>query len=168
MRKLAIIGVIVMFVSSLIAQDIAGFWQTIDQTTHKPSSVVAVYAYEDKYYARILASFNDKGEINDSIYKPDGRAPGLEGKPYYSGLDFVWNVTYEGAGKFSGYVVDPRNGKVYDAELWRSGPDLILRGEMFVFGQNQTWPPFPESGFNASFPKPDVSTFVPVIPQPLE
>jgi uncharacterized protein (DUF2147 family) len=149
-------------------QEIAGFWMTMDHEKNKPSSVVAVYPYEGKFYARIIGSFNDKGEIDDSIYKPDGRAPGLEGHPYYSGLDFVWNATYEGAGKFSGYVVDPRNGKVYDAELWRSGPNLILRGELFMFGQNEVWPPFPENKFNDTFKKPDVSTFVPIIPQPLE
>jgi uncharacterized protein (DUF2147 family) len=163
-----VLGFLFLFCASLCAQqDIAGFWQTIDPKTNKPSSVVAVYGYEGKYFARIIGSFNAKGEIDDSIYHPDGRAPGLAGHPYYSGLDFVWNLTYEGAGKFAGYVVDPRNGKVYDAEMWRSGPNLILRGELFMFGQNEVWPPFPESKFNDTFKKPDVSTFIPVIPQPL-
>ena len=168
MQKLSVLCFLLLLSAKLCAQEIAGFWQTMDHQTNKPNSVVAVYCYDGKYFARIIGSFNDKGEIVDNIYHPEGRAPGLQGKPYYSGLDFVWNATFEGAGKYSGYVVDPRNGKVYDAELWRSGPNLILRGELFMFGQNEEWPPFPESKFTDTFKKPDVSTFVPVIPQPLQ
>lgn len=168
MRKLLSLVFMLLFCSSLLAQEeVLGFWETVDDKTGKPSSVVAVYGYQGKVYVRNIGSFNAKGEIDDSIYNPQGRAPGLVGKPYYSGLDFVWNMTYEGAGRFTGYVVDPRDGKIYNAELWRKGPNLILRGELFTFGENKVWPPFPEDKFNDKFKKPDVSTFVPVIPQPL-
>ncbi len=154
-----------LLASSVFARDLTGFWQTIDEDTKKPSSIVAVYPYNGQYYGRIIASFNDKGEIDDSIYAPVGKAPGVEGHPYYSGLDFVWQATYQGGGRFAGYVMDPRDGNVYNAEMWIKGSNLILRGEMFLFGRNQVWPPFPDSGFNDKFKKPDLSTFVPVIPQ---
>jgi uncharacterized protein (DUF2147 family) len=168
MKKLFILSFLLLFCCSLMADNIGGFWQTIDQKTNKPSSVVAIYPYQGKYYGRIIGSYNDKGEIDDSIYAPKGRATGIPGNPYYSGFDFVYNATYEGAGRFSGYVVDPRDGKIYDAELWRSGANLILRGELFMFGRNEVWPPFPDSGFNDKFKKPDLSTFVPVIPSAAE
>jgi uncharacterized protein (DUF2147 family) len=153
--------------SALSARNVTGFWQTMDKDTNKPSSIIAVYSYEGKVYARIIASYNDQGQIDDSIYHPKGRATGIVGNPYYCGLDFVFNASYEGAGRFSGYVIDPRDGSTYDAELWRSGPDLILRGELFMFGRNEVWPPCPDSQFNDQFKKPDLSTFVPAIPQPI-
>jgi uncharacterized protein (DUF2147 family) len=161
-----ILSLLLLFCSSLMAKDIGGFWQTTDQKTQKPTSVVAIYPYQGKYYGRILGSYNANGEIDDSIYQPKGRATGIAGNPYYSGLDFVWNATYEGGGRFSGFVVDPRNGKTYVAELWRQGDNLILRGELFMFGRNEEWLPFPEDQFNDTFKKPDLSTFVPVIPKP--
>jgi uncharacterized protein (DUF2147 family) len=165
MRKMFMLCFLVLFCSALIGQDITGFWQTIDQKTNKPSSIVAIYPYQGKYYGRIIGSYNDKGEIDDTIYKPKGRAPGVAGNPYYSGFDFVFNATYEGGGRFTGYVIDPRDGKTYDAELWKKGSDLILRGELFMFGRNEVWPPCPDSQFNDQFKKPDLSTFVPVIPK---
>lgn len=68
-------------------------------------------------------------------------------------------------GKHKGYVVDPEKGKTYTAKLWKQGENLILRGEVLIFGRNVTWPPFPETSFTENFIKPDLSTFVPIIPQ---
>jgi uncharacterized protein (DUF2147 family) len=152
--------------STVIAEDITGFWQTINKKTNRPSSVVAVYSYEGKYYGRIIATYDKQGKIDDSIYHPKGRAPGIIGNPYYSGLDIVWNVEPKrDSRKYKGYVVDPKEGKIYDAEIWKDKDKLVLRGEVFIFGKSVTWPPFPESGFNEEFKKPDLTTFVPVIPQ---
>lgn len=161
-------GFILLFCSVLTAQNITGFWRTIDDKTNKPNSVVAVYPYEGKYYVRIIGSFNEQGEIDDSIYNPQGRAPGIVGHPYYSGLDFVWDAVYQGGGRFAGYVIDPRNGNIYNAQLRKKGDNLILRGELLIFGRNQEWPPFPEDRFNDKFKKPDISTFVPVIPKSVD
>lgn len=155
---------LLLFCSTAFARDVVGFWHTMDKKTGKPSSIVATYAYQGKVYGRIIASYNDKGEIDDSIYAPKGRAVGIAGHPYYCGLDFVFDALYEGAGRFTGYVIDPRDGNTYNAELWRDGADLILRGELFMFGRNEVWPPCPDSQFNDKFQKPDLSTFVPVIP----
>lgn len=167
MRQVYILSFLLLLCSALMARDIGGFWQTIDDKTNKPSSIVAIYAYQGKYYGRIIGTYNDKGEIDDSIYDPKGRATGIVGNPYYCGLDFVLAAGYQGGGRFGGYVVDPRDGKMYDAELWKKGADLILRGELFMFGRNETWPPCPDDQFNDKFKKPDVSTFVPVIPKPI-
>lgn len=145
--------------------DVTGFWQTMDKKTNKPSSVIAVYSYQGKYYGRIIGIFNDQGTIEDSIYTPITRAPGVVGDPYYCGLDIVYGARPSDENRFKGYVIDPRKGKVYDAKIWRKGNNLILRGEVFVFGKNITWPPFPEQNFTATFKKPDLSTFVPNVPQ---
>lgn len=147
------------------AEDIAGFWQTLDDKTKQPTSVIAIYEYEGRYFGRIIASFNDKGEINDTIYKPVGHAPGVKGNPYYCGLDIVYDAQLNHQDKYEGHIIDPREGKEYRAEIWREDQNLILRGEVFIFGKNMTWPPFPENKFTKNFKKPDVSKFVPKIPE---
>ncbi len=155
---------ILLLVTYTEAKDITGFWTTVNKKTGKPSSIIAVYPYEGNYYGRIIATYNANGVIDDTIYNPKDRAPGIVGSPYYSGLDIVWTTT-EKDGVHKGYVVDPSKGKKYTAKLWKSKNSLILRGEVFVFGKNVTWPPFLESNFTEAFPKPDLSTFIPNIPQ---
>jgi uncharacterized protein (DUF2147 family) len=165
MKKIAALALLLLgWVFPLIADDITGFWQTINKETKLPNSVIAVYAYQGKYYGRIVATYNEKGEIAETMDHPVSRAPGVVGEPYYCGLDIVLDAEPEGNGTYKGRVIDPRAGKSYRAELWRRNQDLVLRGEMFIFGKNVTWPPFPEEDFNSKFKKPDVSKFVPKVP----
>jgi uncharacterized protein (DUF2147 family) len=147
-----------------LADDVEGFWTTLNEDTGKPSSLIAIYPYEGNYYGRIIATYNKKGVMDDSIYHPKDRAPKIEGHPYYSGLDIVWNMKPKKSGKCKGFIIDPTKGNTYRAEIWRDGINLILRGKLFIFGKNITWPPFPESGFTEEFKKPDLSTFIPKEP----
>ena len=163
MLNLKLIGFFVFIIVSvnLLADDIVGFWETIDKRTKKPNSVIAVYPYQGKFYGRIIATYNKQGVMDDTIYHPKDRAPGIVGTPYYSGIDILWDVSSQENDEYKGHIIDPKEGKIYKAELWREGENLILRGEVFIFGRNELWPPFPESNFTEEFKKPDLSTFVP-------
>lgn len=144
-------------------QSIVGFWQTLNQHTKKPEGIVAIYEYQGKYYGRLIGSYNAEGKINDSIYKPVERAPGIRGNPPYCGIDFVWNLRPAGS-RYKGKVIDPRKGNVYDAEVWRRGNDLILRGKVMMFGKNLTWLPA-DHVFSLGFKKPNVEKFIPTRPR---
>ncbi len=151
---------------SAFAQDITGFWTVYKDETGKPDCIVAMYEYQDKYYGRIIGTYNDRGELDETIYSPKSRAPGIEGNPYYCGLDIVWGLSSEGEeGRYKGKIIDPKKGKVYTAEVWREGSDLIVRGEVWIFGANLTWPPTSDKVFTKNFKKPDLKKFVPVKPE---
>lgn len=152
------------FSTTLFARDIVGFWNTINEKTNKPESIVAVYEYKDKYYGRIVATINKQGVVDDSIDAPKDRAPGVIGNPYYSGLDIIWDLEKEGSKYTDGEILDPEHGKVYDAELWIEGDKLIVRGEILFIGRNQAWLPTEESRFS-NFTKPDLTKLVPSIPK---
>ncbi len=164
MKTIQTISLFLCLSLSAVAEDVTGFWTTLNEDTNNPSSVIAVYPYKGNYYGRILATYDKNGVMDDSIYNPKDRAPGIEGHPYYSGLDIVWEMRPKNNRKYKGSIIDPTKGKMYRAEIWRSGEDLILRGKLFIFGKNVTWPPFPESGFTDKFKKPDLSTFIPKEP----
>lgn len=168
MQRRSVFTLLLLFLLNfnLNADEISGFWQTMNKKTDKPSSVIAVYSYQGKYYGRIIATYDDEGVIAETIYAPKTRAPGIQGEPYYCGLDIVWDAKPNSNNeRYKGYVVDPRKGKVYNAELWNRDGDLILRGELFIFGKNVVWPPFDESNFTSTFKKPDLAAFVPNIPK---
>src|SRR5579863_6312385 len=81
--KMKIICSLLVFLLStvLYADGVTGFWQTMDKKNHRPTSVIAVYPYEGKYYGRIVAIYDDKGSIQETIYNPKKRAPNLVGDP---------------------------------------------------------------------------------------
>lgn len=142
--------------------DIQGFWKTISEEG-EAQSIIAIYEYEGLRYGRIIASFNENGKIDDSIYKPVKKSS-LPGNPYYSGLDIIWFLEDAGT-KFKGKILDPRNGDVYKAELWTQGSNhLVVRGKLLIFGRSQTWFAVTKKDLPSGFKLPDLKTFVPSIP----
>jgi uncharacterized protein (DUF2147 family) len=149
----------------LFAQDIKGFWKTINDKTNKPESIVAIYEYQGKYFGRIILTYDDNGQVKDTIYKASERAPGVKGNPYYAGLDIIWNLKPNNSKFSDGKILDPEKGRVYDAEAWHKNGNLIVRGEILFFGENETWPPAAEHDFPAGFIKPNLAQLIPSIPQ---
>ena len=147
------------------AGDITGFWKTINEKTSKPESIIGIYKYEGKYYGRIILTYMEDGSIQDTIENPKKRALGVSGNPYYVGLDILWDLKLKGKKYRDGSILDPEKGNTYGAEAWRKGEMLVVRGKLFVFGRNQTWPPAVDSDFPKGFVKPDLKTFVPSIPK---
>jgi uncharacterized protein (DUF2147 family) len=150
----------------LSGDDITGFWKTIDDKTGQPQSIVAVYPYQGKYFGRLVVTYDEQGHPEDTIYHATARAPGVVGNPFYAGLDIIWDLKPEGDKYVDGEILDPEHGRIYGAEVWRKGDDLIVRGKVLFLGRNQTWPKAVEGDFPPDFQKPDLTTLVPVIPKP--
>lgn len=167
MKRVLLIGLFCLLISGGLhaAPSIVGFWKSIDDKTNKPQSIVAIYEYKGKCYGRLIATYNPQGKIDDTIYNPLKRAPGVQGDPYYVGLDFIWNLKKDGNRYVDGEIMDPEKGRIYSAKAWREGNDLIIRGEIFFIGRNQKWPPATDNDFPAGFQKPDLATLVPKIPK---
>lgn len=156
-----IFAILICSFATASASNICGFWQTIDPKTHLPTSVIAVYPYQGKIYGKIVANYDARGVLDETIYSPRSRAPGIQGQPYYCGLDIIWVAPSGGREPAKGHVVDPRSGKVYTAKLWVEKGNLILRGELMMFGKNEVLTPFPEQNFNRVFEKPDLYQLTP-------
>jgi uncharacterized protein (DUF2147 family) len=128
---------------------------------------VAIYKYQDEYYGRMLATYDDDGNIKDTILEKKERAPGVVGNPPYCGMDFIYHVEKEADNedKYKGKILDPEKGKVYTAELWRDGDDLIVRGEIWIFGKNITWYRASKEDLPKGFSMREIKDFVPIIPE---
>jgi len=161
MRKLC--ALCFLFISVCFGDGIEGFWKTVNDETGKPGCIVAVYPYQGRYYGKIVGSYDDSGKMEDTIYAPKGRATGVNGSPFYCGLDFIWDMKLRGS-RYKGKIMDPRNGDVYKAELWTEGGNLIVRGKLLFFGRNETWLPAVASDFPPGFKKPDLNQLVPAVP----
>lgn len=151
-------------------QDITGLWKSRDQHSDKPRSLVAVYKYQDMYYGRMLATYDENGNIKDTILEKKEKATGVVGHPPYCGMDFIYNVKKEDNSrekntKYKGKIIDPEKGKEYNAEFWLQDPNLIVRGELWIFGKNIPWHKASEKDLPKGFSMEDIKDFVPVIPQ---
>lgn len=154
---------------------VLGFWQTIDDETNKPKSIVSVYEYQGVIYARILKTYEAEGEgagvkERDNIYLKKYKATKVKGEPFFCGLDFVWGMKKDKPAdeKYKGKILNPPAGKVYNSEMWLEKGNLIVRGKIGPFGKNQTWVPFKDTSKifeDAAAAVPNTSTFVPLIPE---
>jgi uncharacterized protein (DUF2147 family) len=135
--------VLFLLYSSLIfgAEPITGLWKSVDDETGLPKSISLVYEKNGKVFGRILATYDDTGKMLDSIMDPKERAVNIAGDPYYSGLDFIWNMEERSRKWRRGNIMDPEPAKIYSCDMWIDDGKLIVRGKIGPFGRNQTWLP---------------------------
>lgn len=147
------------------AQEVTGYWKTIDDESGKPKSIVLIYPYQGKIWGRIVAIYDEKGNFLDNINHPEKKAELVKGSPYFSGLDIIWNLEKTDGKYGNGKILDPNKGKIYDAEIWTANGKLMVRGKILMFGRNQTWLPVTDTDLPSGFQKPDPSKFEPKIPE---
>lgn len=154
-----------LFFHALHADEIVGFWKSIDPKTKEQDSIIAIYECGGCYYGRIILTYDPGGFFADTIYAPYKRAPGMVGEPYYCGLDIIWHLQKRGGKYVDGKILDPLHGKVYNVELWREGRNLVVRGKLLCFGRNHIWIPAEEGDFPPNFQIPNLSLLTPRICQ---
>jgi len=157
------------FIFSIVAcslfstEDITGFWKSLDDDGN-PQCVFGVYEYEGVHYGKIIGTYDDDGVMRNTIYNPISRAEGVPGNPHTCGLDIVHSLNDNGI-SFAGFIVDPSKGKTYKCEVWPQDGKLIVRGKLFIFGKNISWYPVTKGDFPKGFQMPDMSKFIPSVPQ---
>ena len=141
--RFALLIAAVAFVGRLSAQDIVGYWKTIDDETHKPKSVVYIYKANDgKYYGKIVKLFRDPGE--DPNPKCD-KCPGDRKNKPIIGMVILTKLEKVDKNMWDhGRILDPGNGKIYDCKMWIENGNLQVRGYIgwSLIGRSQTWLPY--------------------------
>lgn len=120
---------------------ILGHWKTIDDETGRVKSIVEISEREGQLYGTVVELFRLPEEDQDPHCdlcdddRKDKRVLGME---------IVRNMVQDGQ-KLEwedGTICDPKNGKVYDCEMWID-PDnmneLKVRGYILFLFRTQTW-----------------------------
>ena len=121
---------------STIAQSPIGFWQTVDDETKEPRSIVEIYEEDGAVQGRIVRLI-DPDEPNPVCNKceDDRRGEPIEGMVILEGM------TQDGNEWAGGRILDPENGKTYRCRIWVEEGTLRVRGYLAVFRRTQTWLP---------------------------
>lgn len=122
------------------AAPITGQWQTQDDKTRQPNSVITIWQSNGKYFGKVSKIYPvDGAKTTDICVKCTGAR---HNKPML-GLVIIQNMVEKGEKYMGGTILDPRNGKIYRCTLkaGTAGDTLIVRGYlgMSIFGQSRVW-----------------------------
>ena len=161
--------VIVPFVSNA-AMPFTGFYQTIDDETNTPKSIVRIYEYVDgddvEIAGRIVALYNTDGTISETLSNPTRVADAVAGAPKMVGMDIIWNMEWdEDDHEYEdGKIMDPKSGKIYSSVIWQDFPTVLnVRGKIGPFGRTQKWNVLDVAALPSELQGLDTSAWTPVI-----
>jgi uncharacterized protein (DUF2147 family) len=117
-----------------------GRWQTVDDVTGKPKSIVSIWEDSGKLYGKIEQILNPDPDNPEHICK---HCQGdLKDKPEI-GLRILWDMNKDGEQWSGGKILDPHNGKIYrcSLSLEDGGKKLKVRGFIGIslLGRTQYW-----------------------------
>ncbi len=139
-------GLLLAAGTALAANDTpAGTWKTIDDTTHKPKSIVEITEHNGEFQAKIV----QVAEPHAGRRGPDGEHPvcskcdGERKDQPIEGMTIMWGVSKDGDVWDGGKILDPKNGKIYKVKLklMDGGSKLDVHGYIgfALLGRTQTW-----------------------------
>lgn len=169
LKLLSLLAVLVPFSANAVTP-FAGFYQTIDDETNLPKSIVALYEYADEddveLAGRIVALYNADGTISETLSNPTRVADKVAGSPKMVGMDIVWNMEWDNDdSKYEdGKIMDPKSGKVYSSVIWQDSPEYLnVRGKIGPFGRTQRWNVLNVSDLPSDLQNIDTSAWTPKI-----
>lgn len=142
MKKLILLITTILFSgASVFSQSIVGKWETIDDDTNKPRSVVEIYEENGKYFGKIIDVYWDKSKGEDAEDVCEKCTDDRKNKKIL-GLQIIRKLEKKGNELKNGTILDPNNGKVYDCKIWVENGELKVRGYVAFFFRTQTWKKF--------------------------
>lgn len=126
--------------TALAANDTpVGTWKTIDDTTHKPKSIVQITETNGELQAKVLQVLQSDDGPHPLCSKCDGSR---KNQPV-EGMTIMWGVTKDDDVWDGGKILDPHNGKTYKVKLTVTdgGQKLDVHGYIgfALLGRSQVW-----------------------------
>jgi len=128
---------IVLIAQVCFAQNVEGYWKTVDEDGNE-KSIVKIYKTEEGILEGVIEEVLNP-ERKDFVCvkcKGDKKDKPLEG------LKIIENMTPDEDEWTDGSITDPNNGKTYDCKLWLEDDDqntLNVRGYVGFFYRTQQW-----------------------------
>ena len=141
LKATALTAFLLCFATATIAQSPIGFWQTVDDKTKEPRSIVEIYEEDGNLKGRIVKLINPD--------EPNPVCDACEGERKdqpIEGMVILEDMEQDGEAWAGGQILDPENGKTYRCRIWVEEGNLRVRGYLAVFRRTQTWLPAENPG----------------------
>ena len=117
-----------------------GLWKTIDDTTGQPKGLVRISERNGQLEGKIERIFPKPGD--DPAPKCD-KCDGTRHNQPVLGMTILWNLTKQGGEYQGGEILDPENGRIYQAKMKLIDGDKKLEVRGFIgfslLGRSQVW-----------------------------
>ena len=139
MLKLKIMSILILLTVGINvqAQSVIGKWNTINEDTGKPNSLIEIYEENGEVKGKVVKILKEENR-GQTCSKCSGE---LKDKPI-EGLELMTGFERKGHEYSGGLITDPKSGKQYKAKMWVDGdnPNLLkVRGYIAFFYKTQTW-----------------------------
>lgn len=123
------------------ANPVLGKWKTIDDETGRIKSIVEISERDGELFGTVVELFRlpeeDQHPICSDCEDDRKDQPAL-------GMEIVRNMVQvdESLEWEDGTICDPKNGKIYDCEMWLDEDDanvLMVRGYIYFLFRTQKW-----------------------------
>ena len=137
----ALIALAIVFAAPALAADLTpvGTWTSIDDTTHKPKSIVQITEADGKLTGKVVEVLQSEDGPHPLCKKCDGDR---KDQPI-EGMTIIWGVSKDGDVWDGGKILDPKTGKVYKVKLTvtDNGQKLDVHGYIgfALMGRSQVW-----------------------------
>ena len=140
MKHLLTLALTLFAVAAFAQNPVLGKWKTIDDETGRIKSVVEVTERDGKIYGQVNELFRlpeeDQNPICDQCEDDRKDQPAL-------GMEIVRDMVPLSTLEWGdGTICDPKNGKIYDCEMWfeeDNMDELKVRGYIWILFRTQTW-----------------------------
>ncbi len=139
LNKAALLTTLLLAQQAFSADDPTGRWKTFDEDTKKAKSIVEIYKNANGTVSgKVVKLFKHSGAV---CKKCDGKR---KNQPI-EGLTFLWGLKDTGKKWDKGEILDPQNGKTYDAEIQviNHGQSLKVTGKFLMIRRSQVWKKMP-------------------------
>ncbi len=122
-------------------EEFLGLWQTVDDETDKPRSVVELFLDQGILKGKIVKFFPQSDEAADPLCE---KCKGHLHNAKIIGMQIISDMEFKKGKWKNGQILDPDNGKFYDCKIWLEDDKLKVRGYIGFFFRTQEWFRFKE------------------------
>lgn len=140
-RSISLFVLALTFGAPALAADLTpvGTWTTIDDSTHKPKSIVAISESNGKLQGKVVQVLQSE----DGPHPTCKACTGDKKDQPIEGMMIMWDVAKDGDVWDGGRILDPKSGKVYKVKLTvtDNGQKLDVHGYIgfALLGRSQVW-----------------------------
>lgn len=119
---------------------LTGHWKTVDDDGITETSYVEIYEEDGVFHGKCIKRLNKPNDYRCSKCEGEFKNKLMPGMRFLWGFTKTGDVDKDFGDEYAGgKILDPDNGKIYNAKIWRKENVLTVRGYIAFLYRTQKW-----------------------------